>query len=168
MKRILACAILIAVMAYGAPLLKGQQASPQSTSPITTVPGSVSPVATGAPSQTAVAVTTVPSPASPSHVPEQIEWALAMSMLMRFVMKKGWISFLTPTASGRIKAVCGFLLATTTAAGIHFVVSGSLLDGNGASITITGLSMDAFKDIGFQWVSQQTWYEALVKKGGAA
>jgi hypothetical protein len=54
-------------------------------------------------------------------------------------------------------------VALATAAGIHIAVSGSVLDGSGLSFSITGLTVDAIKDVGFQWVAQQGWYDALVK-----
>lgn len=167
MKRLAALVLLGVVLIYGAPLLRGQEPSkpPETTSPIANVPGTLTTPAPGSPSQTAVVTTTVPSPASPQHVPEQVMWALAMSYALSYLTKKGWLSFLTPESSARVKAFCGFLVAAGTAAGIHFAVSGTLLDGQGVSFTITGLSVDAFKDIGFQWVSQQAWYSAVVKKG---
>lgn len=165
MKPFTLCGLVLAlVIALYALPLRGQTVTPPSSSPIvTTVPGTVQPAAPGAPSQTAVAVTTVPSPASPQNPSDQIMWALAMSYALRFLTQKGWLSFLTPTSTTRIKTLCGFLVAAGTAAGIHFVVNGSPLAGAGASITVTGLSLDAFKDIGFQWVSQQGWYDLVVK-----
>lgn len=172
MKRRLAivAVFVLVAFAYFGPPARGQAGADQpgsQTTPVTTVPGTVPTVAPNVASQKAVAVTTVPSPASPTHVPEQIEWGLAASFLMRFVMRKGWLAFITPAATERMKVVCGFVVAAITAAGIHFAVSGNFMDG-GASITISGLSFDAFKDIGFQWISQQAWYEALVKRGGMA
>lgn len=166
MKKHLAVLVVLFVLgAYYAPLLHGQPDPTQPpASPITNVPGTVAPAAQGVPTQPAVAVTTVPSPVSPQNPLDQVMWALAMSFGMRFITKKGWFAFLTPTSTARIKTLCGFLIAAGTAAGIHLAVNGSPFDGHGASITITGLSFDAFKDVGFQWVSQQAWYDGLVKR----
>lgn len=159
------CIVMFVLTSYASPMLRGQTSSPPNpSSPVTQVSGSVPAANPANPSQAAVAITTVPSPASPQHVPEQVMWALAMSYAMAYLTKKGWLSFLTPASTARVKAAAGFLVAAGTAAGIHFAVSGSLMDGHGASLTITGLSMDAIKDIGFQWVSQQAWYDGLVKR----
>jgi hypothetical protein len=167
MKPISLCALVLAFVAfvYAGPLLRGQEAGqPAAGTPVTNVPGTIQPAAPGAPTQPAVAVTTVPSPASPQNPTDQVMWALAMSYALRFLTKKGWLSFLTPASTARVKAVAGFLVAAATAAGIHFIVNGSPFDGAGASITITGLSLDAIKDVGFQWVSQQGWYDLVVKR----
>lgn len=160
--RISAYVALLLMVAAG-PILHGQDVPSQQV-PVTSVPGTVQPPAAGAPSQPAVAVTTVPSPASPQNPTDQVMWALAMSYLLRYVTKKRWIGFLTPEATQSIKAFTGFIVAAGTAAGIHFAVNGSPLDGHGASITISGLSFDVFKDVGFQWVSQQGWYDFVVKE----
>lgn len=153
------------LFAYGGSLVRGQTPM-QQTNPVTAVTGSVPTPAPGVSTQAAVVTTTVPSPASPTHVPEQVMWGLAMSYVMQFLKKKGWLAFLTPAASARIKTVCGFILAAATAAGIHFAVSGSLVDG-GLSFSLTGVSADALKDIGFQWISQQAWYDGLIRKVAA-
>ena len=155
-----------AVLAFGATTglqrLQAQQPAAGPV-PITEVPGAARTVPEGQPSQPAVPITTIPGPASPQHVPEQVMWALAASYALRYLTHKGWLSFLTPESSKRVKAFCGLLVATCTAAGIHFAVTGSILDGGGAAITISGVSWDALKDIGWQWVSQQAWYDGLVK-----
>lgn len=168
MKPMPICALILAfvVFVYGAPLLRGQEPTPPSpvAGAVTSVPGTIQSAAPGSPSQTAVAVTTVPSPASPQNPADQVMWALAMSYALRFLTKKGWLSFLTPESSARVKAFCGFLVAAMTAAGIHIVVNGSPLDAHGAAISITGLSLDAVKDVGFQWVSQQAWFDTVVKR----
>lgn len=171
LKKIAPLVLLCVVLSYAGPLLRGQApAEPvdPTTSPVTQVPGSLPPANPANPMQAAVVTTTVPSPASPQHVPEQVMWALAASYALAYLTKKGWLSFLTQDSNARVKAFAGFLVAAGTAAGIHIAVSGSLLDGSGASLTITGLSVDAFKDIGFQWVSQQAWWDAVVKKTRAA
>jgi len=162
MKRLSVVVALAWVVLIYAPRLHGQQGQPPTV--VQQVPGVIQPPATGAPSQPAIAVTTVPSPASPQNPTDQIIWALAMSYLLRYVTTKRWLSFLTPDATARVKAICGFVVAFCTAAGIHLAVNGSPLDGHGATITISGLSFDVLKDVGFQWVSQQAWFDALVKK----
>ncbi len=161
MKRVLPVLLVaFVVFAYGAPLLRGQTVPQNPSSPITSVPGSVPVTAPGEKTQAAVAVTTVPSPASPNHVPEQVIWSLAMAYALQWVKNKGWLGANT---TAQMKTMIGAAVAIATAAGIHIGVSGSLIDGNGA-LTVTGLSFNAFKDIGFQWVSQQAWYDGLVKK----
>ncbi len=62
-----------------------------------------------------------------------------------------------------MQAFFGFLVAAATAAGIHFAVQGSLLSEAGLSFSVTGLTADAIKDVGFQWVCQQAWYLKVVK-----
>lgn len=171
MKRLSLLVLVIVVTLYAAPALVGQQqppAVPTNESPVTTVPGTIAPPAPGAPTVPAVVTTTVPSPASPQNPADQVMWALAMSYALRYILKKKWFSFLNEDSIGRTKAFAGFLVAALTAAGIHFAVNGSPFDGQGASVTITGLSFDALKDVGFQWVSQQGWYELIVKPGQKA
>lgn len=163
-----AYAILFVILA-AAPTA-AQPAVPQPT-PIIEVPAATpqSP-APSVPTVPAVVTTTVPSPASPQNVGDQVMWALAMSYLLRYLMQKRWLAFLTPDTSKRIKTLVGFIVATGTAAGINLAVNGSFFSPDGVSIGITGLSFDAFKAVGFQWVSQQTWYTVVVKRmdeGGA-
>ncbi len=160
------CTVLIAVVLMFTAGAHGQPAQPAPTtsSAVTTVPGTIAPPAPGAPTQPAIAVTSVPSPASPQNPTDQVMWALAMSYLLKYLTQKGWLSFLTPTSSSRIKAFVGFVVAFGTAAGIHLAVNGSLFDAHGAEFTVTGLSFDALKDVGFQWVAQQGWYDTIVKK----
>lgn len=131
------------------------------TPPIAQVPGSVPPPAKE--STPAVVTTTIPSPASPTHVPEQVMWALAMSYVMQFLKKQKWFPLLTPESTANVQAFFGFIVAMATAAGIHIAVTGNMLDGSGLSFSVTGLTIDAIKDVGFQWVSQQAWYDGLVK-----
>jgi len=166
----MAAAAVLAVAVYFAPLMhaqmpEAQPPQPQSQSPIVTVPGSVPQVNPELPSQPAVAVKEVQSPAAPSHYTDQAIWALMVSFFLEFLKQKKWFAFLTPESTERLKTQFGFVAALLTAAGIHFAVTGSVLDGNGAAITISGLSLDAFKDVGWQWASQQAWYRVVVKEG---
>lgn len=134
----------------------------QGGAPVVQVPGSVPQV--GKESTPAVVTTTVPSPASPPHWPEQVMWSIAMSYMMQFLKKQAWFPILTPQTDKRIQALYGFIVAAGTAAGIHLAVQGSVLDGSGLSISITGLTLDAIKDVGFQWMSQQVAYDKIVKE----
>lgn len=171
MRRQIAAAVLIGLisMVWLAPVFGGQaQPPPSPSSPIVSTPGTIQTAAPGAPTQQAVAVTTVPSPAAPQNPIEQIGWALAVSMLLRYLTNKKWFTFLTPESTAQVKAVWGFVAAFTTAAGIHLVVNGNPFSKAGVSVGLTGLSFDALKDVGWQWVSQQAWYEALVKKNVTA
>lgn len=139
----------------------GQQPEP----PIVTVPGTVpTPQTADRPSQAAVPVKEVPSPAAPSNMPESIGWALGAAYVLEYLKKTGWFTFLTDASTGRAKAVFGFVTAFLTAAGIQFAVSGSILDAGGASVTFTGITLIGIKDVLFQWVAQQGWYDLVVKK----
>lgn len=171
MKGALVVAAVVAAAVVGIrsqPLGPGDLAAQPPTTtvevPVTAVPGRTAVPGPGVPSQPAVQVTTVPSPASPQHAPEQIMWALVASYLLQYLKKSKWFSFLTPESTGRLQAQCGFLVALLTAAGIHFSITGNVMDGSGAAFTITGLSFDALKDVGFQWASQQGWYDLIVHK----
>lgn len=165
----LSLAILVLSVAWLLPLAaQGPAAGPPTSQvPITQVPGTPPTVAPGQPSQPAVTVTTAQSPAAPDHPIEQIEYGLAASLFLQWLKKKRWLTFLTPDATAQIQAICGFVVAFATAAGIHFAVTGSVLADSGAAITISGISWDAIKDVGFQWVSQQGWYLAVVKEAKA-
>lgn len=147
-KRVAALFVIGFLLVYALPSRGGQPAPP-----VTTVPGVIQPP-----------VTTVPSPASPQNPMDQVEWALAASFLLRYVTKKRWFQFLSDETEPQIKTLVGFVTAFGTAAGIHFVVNGSPFDGHGATVTVSGISFDLIKDVGFQWVSQQAWYEGLVKQ----
>jgi hypothetical protein len=114
--------------------------------------------------QKAVAVKEVESPAAPSHATDQAIWALMVSLLIQYLKKAPWFGLLNDDSSQRLKAGVGFAAALLTAAGIHFAVSGSIFEGGGASITVTGLSLNAFKDLAWQWAAQQGWYRAVVKE----
>lgn len=138
--------------------------TPQPQSPVVSVPGSPPTVNPELPSQPAVSVKEVQSPAAPSHYTDQAIWALMVTFMVQYLKKKTWFPWLKETSPAQLKAQFGFVTALITAAGIHFAVTGSVLDGGGAAITISGLSMDAFKDIGWQWASQQAWYQLIVKE----
>jgi hypothetical protein len=153
---------LIALVLVGSVwIVQAQEKTTQTGAPVTQVPGS--PPAPSTVSTPAVVTTTIPSPASPTHVPEQVMWGLAMSYVLQFLKKQKWFPLITPETSSNIQALIGFIMATATAAGIHIAVTGSVLDGNGLSFSVTGLTIDAIKDVGFQWVAQQGWYDAIVK-----
>lgn len=165
MKRVLITVGVVVALVYYAPLIRGQgQPAAPSGSPITTVPGTILPPAPGAPAVPAVAVTSVPSPAAPQNPLDQMMWAAAMAYVIQFLKKRSWFKFLTPESEARTKAIWGFVVAAMTAAGIHLVVNGSFFTSGGVSVGITGLSFDAFKDVGFQWLSQQIAYDGLVKR----
>ena len=167
MKRVLIAVGVIVALIYYAPLIRGQgQPPPPSGSPVTTVPGTILPPAPGAPTVPAVAVTSVPSPAAPQNPLDQMMWAAAMAYVIQFLKKKAWFTFLTPASEARTKAIWGFCVAAATAAGIQLVVNGSFFTTGGVSVGVTGLSFDAFKDVGFQWLSQQIAYDGLVKRTG--
>ncbi len=169
MKRLTALVLVLAGCVYYAPLLRSQvPAQGQPGSPITTVPGTVAPPAEGAPTTPAVAVTSVPSPAAPQNPLDQMMWAAAMAYVIQFLKKMPWFTLLTPQTEARTKAVLGFIVATCTAVGIHLVVNGSFFTASGVSLGVTGLSFDAFKDIGFQWLSQQIAYDGLIRKTNPA
>lgn len=166
-KLIVLAAFAFAMFAYGRPLLGQtplQPAQPvtQPAPPVTTVPGTMPTPDASKPSTSAVVTTTVPSPAAPQNPMDQVIWAGAMSYLLRYLMKKGWV--LGPKAEARIKTQVGFLVALGTAAGIHLAVNGAFFSTQGVAFTITGISADAIKDVGFQWLSQQAWYDVIVKK----
>jgi len=133
--------------------------------PIVTAAGSPpGPVAPSVPTQQAVAVKEVESPAAPSHATDQAIWALMVSLTMQYLKKAPWFGLLKDSNSSRFKAGVGFAAAVLTAAGIHFAVSGNIFEGGGASITVTGISFNALKDVAWQWASQQGWYRAVVKE----
>ncbi len=136
----------------------------QQESPVVNVPGTPSVVSPNIPSQSAVTVKQAESPAAPSHYGDQAIWALMVSFVLQWLKKSPWFGWITPDSSARLKTQFGFLAAFLTAAGIHFAVSGSMLDGGGAAITMSGLSVNAVKDVAWQWASQQGWYRLLVKE----
>jgi len=155
-------ALMIALALYaGGPLVVAQQAT---GSPVVSVPGAAPTVNPDLPSQPAVSVREVSSPAAPSHYGDQAIWALMVSFLIQYLKKSPWFGWITPQTSARIQTQFGFVAALLTAAGIHFAVSGSFLDGGGASVTVSGLSINAVKDVAWQWASQQGWYRLIVKE----
>ena len=163
-------ALCLVALIYASPLLLGQQAAvvrtaaAQTGPPVTDVPGTVLTPAPGTPTTPAVTVTTVSSPAAPQNLVDSAIWALLMSYALRFVTKWSKFSPLSAETPARIKAFVGFVVAASTAAGIHIVVNGSFFTHDGLAFSATGLSFDAFKDIAFQWAFQQGWYDALVKR----
>jgi hypothetical protein len=141
----------------------GHAQETKSQPPVVTVPGTTPAVSPSVPSQPAVAVTEVKSPAAPAHYTDQAIWALMVSLLLQYLKKTNWFTPFSNASSARIKSFIGFAAAFVTAAGIHFAVSGNILDG-GASITISGVSVNALKDVLWQWASQQAWYRTVVKE----
>jgi hypothetical protein len=137
----------------------------KSQPPVVTVPGTTPAVSPSVPSQPAVAVTEVKSPAAPAHYTDQAIWALMVTLLLQYLKKTNWFTPFSTATSSRIKSLIGFIAAFLTAAGIHLAVSGNVLDG-GASITISGVSLNALKDVLWQWASQQAWYRTVVKENG--
>ena len=136
--------------------------------PTAQVPGVLPvPATDDRPSQPAVPTKEVPSPAAPSNLPESVAWGLGAAYIVEYLKKSGWFTFLTDDSTRRAKAVVGFIAAFLTAAGIQFVVSGSVLDAGGASVTITGITFTGVKDVLFQWIAQQGWYDLVVRKQSA-
>ena len=158
-----AIAALVITLAIGL-RLRAQTPLVQPQAPVVTVPGTTPPVSPTIPSQPAISVTEVKSPAAPAHYTDQAIWALMVSLLLQYLIRSPWFAWITPASSSRLKTQFGFLAAFATAAGIHFAVSGSIFDGGGASITVTGLSFNAIKDVAWQWAAQQAWYQAIVKE----
>jgi hypothetical protein len=136
----------------------------QQTAPVVTVPGTPAAVNADIPSQPAVAVKEVASPAAPTNYGDQAIWALMVSFVIQWLKKSSWFQWITPQSSARLQTQFGFLAAFLTTAGIHFAVSGNILEGGGASITVTGISLNAVKDVAWQWAAQQGWYRMLVKE----
>jgi hypothetical protein len=162
----LVCAVF-ACLLYALPLARAQGNAqvPTPQPPIVTVPGTTPPVSPSVASQPAVSVTEVKSPAAPAHYGDQALWALMIGLLVQWLKRSPWFGWITPASSARLKTQFGFLAAFLTAAGIHFAVSGSVLDGGGASLTVSGLSLNAFKDVLWQWAAQEGWYRAVIKEG---
>ncbi len=140
---------------------------PTTAPPVVEVPGSVpTPATADRPSQPAVPTKEVPSPAAPSNAPEAVGWALGSAYVVEYLKRKKWFTFLDENSSKRAKAGFGFIAAFLTAAGIQFAVSGSFLDAGGASVTITGITFTGVKDVLFQWIAQQGWYDLVVQNKG--
>jgi hypothetical protein len=161
---LLATLVVGVLLMYTAPALRSQTAQSQgpTSSAVTTVPGQIAPPAPGAPTQPAIAVTTVPSPASPQNPIDQVMWAGAVAYILDYLKKKPWFPVLSENTLPRIKAQIGFIAALLTAVGIHFAVNGSFFSHDGLQFSVAGLSFDAVKDVGFQWLSQQAWYDTIV------
>lgn len=162
-------AIGLVLVTYAWPLAARQQPTLQQpvpqTSPVVVVPGNPAVVNNPeVPSQLAVSVTEAKSPAAPAHYQDQAIWALMVSFMIQWLKKQKWFGWVTEQTSARIKTQFGFIAALVTAAGIHFAVSGSVLDSGGAAITVSGLSLNVLKDIIWQWASQQAWYRLVVKE----
>jgi hypothetical protein len=151
------CAIVVCMLITGATIYA------QQPPPVVTVPGTPQQVSPDVPSQPAVSVKEVSSPAAPANYGSQVIWALAVSLLIQWLKKSPWFGWIRPDTSARIQTQFGFIAACLTTAGIHFAVSGNPLIGDGASITVTGLSINAFKDLAWQWSAQQGWYQLVVK-----
>lgn len=166
MRGFVLASIVGVVLIYNAPLLRSQTAQSQgpASAAVTSVPGQIAPPAPGAPTQPAIAVTTVPSPASPQNPLDQVMWAGAVSYILRYLTKKNWFPIINDGSLPRLKAQVAFVAALLTAVGIHFAVNGSFFSHEGMSFSVAGLSFDAVKDVGFQWLSQQAWYDVIVRK----
>lgn len=140
----------------------------QEPAPTVEVPGTIpTPASPDRPSQEAVPVKEVPSPAAPSNMPESVGWALGAAYVLQYLKKSQQFKFLTDSSTARAKALFGFVAAFLTAAGIQFTVSGSLFDAGGASVTATGITLIGIKDVLFQWIAQQGWYDLVVKDRAA-
>jgi hypothetical protein len=160
-------AVVILLVFAGLMVTRAQTPAPTPLPPAASVPSVSVPSSTPPSPVAAVPVHEVPSPAGPEHLPAQIVWALAATQAMEYLKKSKWFSFLTPETSTTIQARIGFFVALATAAGIHFAISGSVLNDQGVQITLTGLSINAIKDVIFQWSSQQAAYRAFVKEAPA-
>ncbi len=145
----------------GQATVEGPPGTPQG--PTVVVPGTSPTVNVDRPGTVAVQTQEVPSPAAPPHYVEGAIWALLASQLYEYLKKCAWFKLLPPDISTRAQAQIGFVMAVLTVAGIHFAVNGSLLDDGGATVTISGLSWSAFKDIAYQWGVQQGIYLKVVK-----
>lgn len=145
-------------------IVRGQEQPVPVTTPAAAQSLDLTKPAPNVPATEAVPVQQVPSPAAPTHAPDQIMWALIASYALQYLKTARWFPMLTEESTARIKSQFGFLSALLTAAGVHFAITGSILDGGGASITVTGLSLDAIKDVAFQWASQQAWFDLVVHR----
>lgn len=162
-------ALIALVFALLSVRLWSQQPAPTQPAPVVEVPGTIpTPATEDRPSQSAVPVKEVPSPAAPSNGQEAIGWGLGAALLVEYLKKKKWFTFLNDDSSEKAKAIFGFLSALFTTAGIQFAVSGSIFDAGGASVTATGITLVGVKDVLFQWIVQQGWYLALIKPTGSA
>lgn len=162
-KRLTLAALGAVLVLYTVPLF-GQTQPLTPTGASATVPGTIALPAPGTATTQAIPVTTVPSPAAPTNPIDQLIWAGVASYLLRYFTQKKWFPVLTPESSSRLKTQIGFVVALATAAGVHMAVNGSFFSSEGVGVTLTGFSAHAVKDVGFQWLSQQAWWDVIVKK----
>jgi len=101
---------------------------------------------------------------APEHVGSQVSTGIMVSYILYVLKKAPWFKFLTDDMSAKVQATWGAVAATLTAAGVHLATTGSFLDGAGFSITVTGLSANVIRDIAFQWMSQQGWYDFVLRQ----
>jgi hypothetical protein len=166
-RALIPAALVLVALSYYAPLWAQPPDAATSPGVPVTTPAAASAPQTDKPApnvsvEKALPVQEVPSPASPTHLTAQAFWAVLAAYALQNAKRFKFIPWWNDHLDGRVQAAVGFATALATAAGIHFYVTGSFLDG-GASITITGLSLDAFKDVAWQWVAQQIAYDKLVK-----
>ena len=100
----------------------------------------------------------------PTHAPDQMLWSLVAAYVIQYLKKSSWFRLVSETSAARAKAQVGFLAALLTTAGVHFAFTGSVLDGEGGTLTVTGLSVNVFRDVIFAWVTQQGWYDMIVRR----
>jgi len=141
----------------------------QTPAPVTNPTGSAAAAPTTQPSevvtnQPAVPTTEVPSPAEPPHSQEQVQWALGVSMLIEYLKKSKYFPFLRDRMEGNTLAVVGFLSAVCTTIGINMSINGSFWSQQGLDVTFAHVSWVTFKEVAWQWIAQQGWYLAVVKK----
>lgn len=160
--------IVVATAYYSPAFAQPVEAPTQPVTPVTTPAAAGTPEATkpmpNVPANQAMPVQQMPSPASPDNVQDQVLWGLIVSYGLQYLKKVKWFGLVNDDSDGRLKAQLGFVSAFLTATGIHIAVGGNLLEHAGATVTITGLSLDVFKDVVFQWAAQQAWYDGLVRR----
>ena len=101
----------------------------------------------------------------PDHAKDNIIWALGASYVLNWLKHKAWFTWLTPQTSARIQAAWGFGAAFLVASGVHFSATGTILDGGVATYTLSGVSLNAMRDVLITWIAQQGWYDGLVSRG---
>src|SRR5258705_233540 len=169
MKRMYGLVMILAVFvtwmalppAQHPPRVPGEQNAP-SPPPAATPTTTPSQVTTN---QQAVPTTEVPSPAEPPHSTEQAQWALGVSLLLEYLKKTKWFKPITDGTSGRIMAAVGFATAVLTALSIKVSIHGSFWDAGGMDVSFGHISWVMFTDVPWQWITQQAWYLAVVKRG---
>lgn len=159
------CILFVLTSVYAQQVPPPTVATPQVAAPATpasqvpaTQPGEV--IA----NQPAVPTTEVPSPAAPNHSTEQAQWALGVVMLLEYLKKSKYVTFIQKETSSATLAVIGFITAVATALTINISISGNFWDPSGADITFAHVSWVAFKDVAWQWIVQQGWYVGLIKR----